>query len=180
MLGSGPVGQPLRVTNTQVGPSAAQCWTLLPNFHSLFVRISVEPFKTVLMRTELIMGHANEFWLLTWACIISLPKFVPRILTADRKQQCVSICEELHQIASDNASSFPRVITGDESWIYGYDPETKQQSYWKSPNSPRLKKVRQVKSKVKSMLIIFFDIKGIDCSQRIRPGRPNSQFHILL
>jgi hypothetical protein len=30
-----------------------------------------------------------------------------------------------------------------------------------SPNSPRLKKARQVKSKVKSMLIIFFDIKGI-------------------
>jgi hypothetical protein len=31
-----------------------------------------------------------------------------------------------------------------------------------SPNSPRLKKkARQAKSKVKSMLIIFFDIKGI-------------------
>jgi hypothetical protein len=32
---------------------------------------------------------------------------------------------------------------------------------WKSPNSPRLKKVRQVKSKVKSMFNIFFDIMGI-------------------
>jgi hypothetical protein len=31
---------------------------------------------------------------------------------------------------------------------------------WKSLNSPRLKKVRQVKNKVKNMLIIFFDIKG--------------------
>jgi hypothetical protein len=30
-----------------------------------------------------------------------------------------------------------------------------------SPNSPRLQKVRQVKSKVNSMLIIFSDIKGI-------------------
>jgi hypothetical protein len=56
-----------------------------------------------------------------------------------------------------------RVITGDESWIYGYDPETKQQSsQWKkSPISLRPKKARQVRSKVKSMLIIFFDIKGI-------------------
>jgi hypothetical protein len=43
-----------------------------------------------------------------------------------------------------------RVIAGDKSWIYGYDPETKQQSsQWK------------MKSKVKSMLIIFFNIKGI-------------------
>jgi hypothetical protein len=31
-----------------------------------------------------------------------------------------------------------------------------------------------------SMLIICFKIKGIDCSQRICSGRPNSQFRILL
>jgi hypothetical protein len=68
-------------------------------------------------------------------------------LRADQNQQRVNICEEA------------RVITGNKSWIYGYDPETKQQSsQWKSPNSLRLKELRQVKSKVKSMLIIFFDI----------------------
>jgi hypothetical protein len=33
--------------------------------------------------------------------------------------------------------------------------------HWKSPNSPRLKKARQVKSKVKRMLINFFDIKEV-------------------
>jgi len=55
-----------------------------------------------------------------------------------------------------------RVITGDESWVYGYDPETKQQSsQWKSPRSPRPKKARQVKSNLKSMIITFFDIKGV-------------------
>jgi hypothetical protein len=37
----------------------------------------------------------------------------------------------------------------------------KHEPYMESPNSPRPKKVRQVKNKVKSMLIIFFDIKGI-------------------
>jgi hypothetical protein len=40
------------------------------------------------------------------------------------------------------------------------------------------KKARQVKRKSKSMLIIFFDIKG-DCSQRIRHNRLSSQFRIL-
>jgi hypothetical protein len=36
---------------------------------------------------------------------------------------------------------------GDESWIYGYDPEIKQQlSQRKSPQSPRAKKVQQVQS----------------------------------
>jgi hypothetical protein len=29
---------------------------------------------------------------------------------------------------------------GDDNWIYGYDPETKQQSsQWKNPQSPRAK-----------------------------------------
>jgi hypothetical protein len=36
--------------------------------------------------------------------------------------------------------------------------EESMSSQWKSPNSLRLKKARQVKSKVKGMLIIFFDI----------------------
>jgi hypothetical protein len=32
--------------------------------------------------------------------------------------------KELRQIASDDATSLSVVITGDESWIYGYEPET--------------------------------------------------------
>jgi hypothetical protein len=49
-------------------------------------------------------------------------KLVPRILTADQKQR-VNICEELRHIASNDAIFLSRVITGDESWIYSYDPE---------------------------------------------------------
>lgn len=98
-------------------------------------------------------------------------KFVLRILTVDQKQQCVSVSEELRQIASDDAAFLSRVIAGDESWIYGCDPETKQQSQWKSPNSPRPKKARQVNSKVRSMLIIFFDIRGTVHKEFILAGQ---------
>jgi hypothetical protein len=88
-------------------------------------------------------------------------KFVPRILTADQKQS-VDACTELCQLASDDETFLSRVITGDESWVYGNDPETKQQSsQWKSPQLPRPKKARQVKSNVKRMIIAFFDIKRI-------------------
>jgi histone-lysine N-methyltransferase SETMAR len=55
-------------------------------------------------------------------------KCVPRILIADQKQQHVNICKELHVISSNDANFLPRVISGDESWIYSYDPETKLQS----------------------------------------------------
>ena len=39
-----------------------------------------------------------------------------------------------------------KVITGDESWVSGYDIETKAQSFqWKHPEVPRPKKARQVR-----------------------------------
>jgi hypothetical protein len=85
-----------------------------------------------------------------------------QFLTADQKKQHVNVCKELCQIASSDATFLSRVINGDESCIYCYDLETKQQSSkWKNPNSPRLKKVIQVKSKIKSMFIIFLTSRGL-------------------
>jgi len=55
-------------------------------------------------------------------------KFMHRILTANQKQQRVNVCTELGQLTSDDETFLSRVITGDESWVCGCDPETKQQS----------------------------------------------------
>jgi histone-lysine N-methyltransferase SETMAR len=101
----------------------------------------------------------------------------PRILTAGQKQQHVNGCKELRQITSDDATFLSRIITGEERWTYGYDPETQQQSS-KSPNSPRPIKVRQVNRNVKSMLIIFFDIKGIVHNEFVLSGQTvNSAYY---
>ncbi|XP_066959355.1 uncharacterized protein [Macrobrachium rosenbergii] len=46
--------------------------------------------------------------------------------------------------------------------MFQHDPETKRQTmHWKTPSSPRMKKARQNKSKLKAMLVVFFDIKGV-------------------
>ena len=64
-------------------------------------------------------------------------KFVPRLLNLDQKEPCAKICQDLHQRALDDRTFMSRVITGDKTWVYGYDPETKQQSsQWKSLTSP--------------------------------------------
>jgi len=64
-------------------------------------------------------------------------KMVPRELTEEQKQRKVTICRELLDRQDDILG---RVITGDETWVYQYDPETKQQSaQWKTANSPRPK-----------------------------------------
>ena len=65
-------------------------------------------------------------------------------------------------VANHDPEFIKTIITGDETWVYGYDPETKfQSSQWKYPESPRPKKARQVRSNVKVMLTCFFDSRGI-------------------
>ena len=50
-----------------------------------------------------------------------------------------------------------KVITGDESWVFDYDPETKRQSgEWHMKSSPRPKKAHMSRSRVKTMIIAFF------------------------
>jgi histone-lysine N-methyltransferase SETMAR len=83
-------------------------------------------------------------------------KFVPRLLSNNQKAHRISVCRELKQPARDDPNFISNIIAGDETWVYGYDNETKQQSsHWKSPNSLQPKKARQVPSHVKSMLIVF-------------------------
>ncbi len=54
------------------------------------------------------------------------------------------------------------IVTGDKSWCFQYNPLTKcQLCTWLSLGVPRPQKVRQQKSKVKSMLITYFDAKGL-------------------
>jgi len=87
---------------------------------------------------------------------------VPRLLTPKQKEHRAEICQELRQRARDDPSFMSRVITGDESWVCGYDPKTKQQYLqWKNPRSARPKKARQSRTATKNMLIVFFNIRGI-------------------
>jgi histone-lysine N-methyltransferase SETMAR len=88
-------------------------------------------------------------------------KLVPRLLTQDQTEHRATACRELLQRAENYATFLSSIITGDESWVYGYDPETKQMPQWKMPSSPRPKKARQVRSNVKTMLIAFFDAEGL-------------------
>ncbi|XP_050528011.1 protein GVQW3-like [Daktulosphaira vitifoliae] len=65
-------------------------------------------------------------------------KIVPKLLNFDQKNRRMSIALELLNDVNDDPDLLKRVITGDESWVYGYDIETKvQSSQWKSPGEPR-------------------------------------------
>jgi len=99
-------------------------------------------------------------------------EFVPRLLTVNQKQQQLDVCLDLKENAANDLSFLLNVIIGDETWVYAYNPENKtHSSQWKSLGSPRPKKARQVRSNIKSMLICFFDQKGIVHKEFVPPGQ---------
>ena len=58
-------------------------------------------------------------------------KFISKLLTTDQKGLRSEIAQDTLEMVSDDENVLKKVITGDESWVYGYDPETKQQcSQW--------------------------------------------------
>jgi histone-lysine N-methyltransferase SETMAR len=107
-------------------------------------------------------------------------KFVPRLLTDEQKVNRMSIAQELLDMADEYPEFMGSIITGDESWIYGYDVETKRQSsQWKTSDEPRPKKIMQSRSNVKAMLITFFDINGIVHHEWVPKGQTvNALFYV--
>ena len=89
------------------------------------------------------------------------------------------VSRELLDRVTSEPNFLQRVITGDETWVFEYDPTTKRQSSeWQTCHSPRPKKARMSKSRVKSMLIIFFLFTG-NSSQGVCATRTDCEANIL-
>jgi len=86
---------------------------------------------------------------------------VPKNLTIEQKVNRRDVCLDLLDRLEREPEFYSRVITGDESWILEYDPETKRQSReWHIANSPRPKKTRMSKSKINTHLFFFLTVRG--------------------
>jgi len=91
-----------------------------------------------------------------------IAKYVPRLLTDDQKENRVEISQELLANANGNENFLKHIVTRDETWIYGYDVETKMQSSkWMGKGSSRPNKARMSRPKIKVMLVVFFDWKRV-------------------
>ena len=106
-------------------------------------------------------------------------KMVPKKLTTAQKANRRDVCLDLLHRPQREPEFFSRIITGDESWILEYDPETKRQSReWHTANYPRPKKARMSKSKTKLMPICFFDSQGVVHKEFVPPGQTVNQIFI--
>jgi len=70
----------------------------------------------------------------------------------------------------------------DETWLYHYDPETKQQSMeWRHSGSPRPKKFRVQKSPGKVLASIFCDPDGIFLIDYLQKDQTiNAEYYLSL
>ena len=89
-------------------------------------------------------------------------RWMPRQFTEEHKRRRMEICQTLLNRYNNEGEAFlSRIVTGDESWVHHYSPETKRQSLeWKHPSSPVKKKFKSQLSAGKVMLTIFWDSKG--------------------
>jgi len=105
-------------------------------------------------------------------------KMVARNLIEQQRDARVSVCAELLEQVEADPELMEWVITGDKSWFFQYDPETKRQSLeWRSKGSPRPKKARMSKSKLKYMFVCFFDSMGIIHKEWVPAGQIVNQFY---
>ncbi|XP_033229673.1 protein GVQW3-like [Belonocnema kinseyi] len=89
-------------------------------------------------------------------------KLVQKVLTQEQKDLRVLRCQELSELIESDPDLMNTVVTGDESWMFEYDPETKRQSSeWHNQTSPRQKKARMSKNRIKAMLIVFFNVRSV-------------------
>ena len=90
-------------------------------------------------------------------------KWVPKCLNADKKcQRCQASEQSLDFFRRDPNDLLARLLTMDETWLYHYDPETKQQSLeWRHNGSPHPKKFRVLKFVGNFLSTIFWDQDGI-------------------
>ena len=69
------------------------------------------------------------------------------------------------QSVTEDPDLLKRVITGDESWIYGFNAETsRQSSEWRFPNEPRTKKITRIAGcdKVAPFRTLWFQVVLMD------------------
>ena len=86
-------------------------------------------------------------------------RWVSKELTEERKRKRLDFCSQhLARYREVGDNFLQQIVTGDETWIYHYEPESKRQSLqWKHPSSPVAKKFKTQPSTGKLILSVFWD-----------------------
>ncbi|UYV66500.1 hypothetical protein LAZ67_4001900 [Cordylochernes scorpioides] len=94
-------------------------------------------------------------------------KFIPRFLTNEQKLCRLATCEDMMEMTRTDPEWKDKIITGDETWVYGYDPETKPQSAeWRGSSLITLLKAKCSVKVSRAGSPCFFKYRRIVCALR--------------
>lgn len=90
-------------------------------------------------------------------------RWVPRLLNAEQKKMRVQTSKAILDMYKEDPENFlDNIITGDETWLHHWDPESKQESMqWIKRGEPPPKKFKTQPSAGKVLATIFWDAEGI-------------------
>ena len=99
-------------------------------------------------------------------------KFVPRILDDAQKAFRVQLAQQnLDRFEQEGLPFLQRIITGDESSLPTFDPDTKiRDSQWIAPGVHRPRKALRARTRQSTMLTTFFDCNGMVHHEFLRRG----------
>ena len=98
---------------------------------------------------------------------------MPKNLSVEQKANRLEMCQDLLGRLEIEPDFINKVIVGDESRVFEYDPETQRQSAeWHTKSSHRPKKARMSRSRAKTVIIVFFfGSRGIVHKGSVPPGQ---------
>lgn len=131
------------------------------------------------------ISHGSVYHILT--DVLGMRKicanWVPHSLTMEQKRDRVRLSQQhLRRFKMDKKDFVRRFITMDETWVYHYDPESKQESKeWCEPGTSAPKRVKVQKSTKKVLASVFWDAKGILLVDYLKTGKTiNSEYYSSL
>lgn len=89
-------------------------------------------------------------------------RWIPHLLSDEHKAARVRWCKKtLQRFSRGESNHVYDIVSGDESWIYAYDPDSKQQStVWVFQDEPKPTKVVRSRSTSKKMVATFVAKSG--------------------
>lgn len=100
-------------------------------------------------------------------------RWIPHLLTPEQKEQRVEWCHfMLEKFDRGRSKCVYDIVTGDETWICCYEPESKRQStVWMFDDEPPPTKVVRSRSTKKQMVAVFFTKCGHWTAVPLEAGR---------
>ncbi len=107
-------------------------------------------------------------------------KWIPRMLTDQQRNRRLRMARQILGRFTRSPTLQDRVITGNESWFWGYDPVPNNKSAsWLAKNDPRPHKAVKNRYRRKVIEIVFWDSTRVIMKHIVPQGRGvNAAFYL--